>query len=130
MRVEAIDRSGRAAPFVAVTGRRGADAHHRGEHAIELEAAARAGQELLDLVEHRVLVADKRQMILAGQLDELRVRNQSGDIAPFFDLQAAIVGAVEDERRHADRRQHRQTSISAFICVRRSAAPGLAPMRR
>src|SRR6185295_7716814 len=72
--VETIDPAGgiRAASRV----RRGEDAraHHRREHAIELEATARADQELLDLVEHRVLIADKRQMVVTRQLHQLRVR--------------------------------------------------------
>jgi hypothetical protein len=41
-------------------------------------------------------------MVLARELDETRVRNQSGDISPFLDQQTAIVGAVEDERRNPD----------------------------
>ena len=92
--------------------------------------ALEAGQKPLDLVEHRVLIADERQVIVARQLDEPRVRNALGHIAALFDAQAAIAGAVEDQRRHADRRQHVRTSISAFMRVSASAAPGLAPMRR
>ena len=91
---------------------------------------ARAGQEALDLVEHRVLVADERQVVVARQLDERRARDQAGDVAPFLHEQRPIAGAVEHQRRHADRRQHVRTSISAFIRVSAIAAAGLAPMRR
>ena len=62
-------------------------------------------QERLDHVEHRVLIADERQVIVARQLDERGAGNVLGDVAPFLDRQALVVGAVQHQRRHADRRQ-------------------------
>ena len=44
-------------------------------------------------------------MIVARQLDEPRAGNPAGDVAAFFDLQAAVVRAMQDQRRHANRRQ-------------------------
>ena len=74
---------------------RGSDAidarvQDRGEHAIERRPrrdGGRAGHEPLDLVDDGVLIADKRQVILARQLDEPRAGNAAGDVAAFLDLQ-------------------------------------------
>ena len=61
----------------------------RREHAIERRPRARAGgagHEPLDLVDERILIADKRQVVLAGQLDEERAGDPAGDVAAFLDL--------------------------------------------
>ena len=68
-------------------------------------AAADAGEELLDLVEQRVLVADPRQVVVAGQLDEAARRGSARRGSGRPRRNGAVAGAVEDERRHADRRQ-------------------------
>jgi hypothetical protein len=54
---------------------RGADdvrEQHGGEHPVGLGRVPFAGQELLDLVHHRVAVADPRPVVVSGQLDEAR----------------------------------------------------------
>ena len=63
-------------------------------------------QEALDLVEQRVLVADERQVIVARQLDERRAWDQARDVAPFLHEQRPVAGAVEHQRRHANRREN------------------------
>ena len=63
--------------------------HDRGEHAIERRQHRRLDDEALDLVEHRILIADERQMIVARQLDEPRAGNPARDVAAFFDRSAA-----------------------------------------
>ena len=85
-------------------------------------------QERRDLVEHRVLIADKRQMIVARQLDELRARNQARHVAAFLDQQAAIAGAVQHQRRHADERQHVADVDLGVHLRQRDRRAGLAPM--
>ena len=84
-----------------------------------------------DLVDDRVLIADKRQVIVAGQLDELRARNQARprSVPPRRAGSGRRCGAAPASARALDGRTSR-TSISAFICVSVSAAPGLAPCRR
>ena len=59
----------------AAPNRRGDDGR---QHAVGIDGLVPVAEEALDRVEHRVLVADKRQVILAGQLDE-RARRESGD---------------------------------------------------
>ena len=78
----------------------------RRQYAIGVPDRAHAGEELLDLVEHRILVADPRQMIRAGELDELRTGNATGDPATFLDPRLEIIRTVEDKGRHVDGRQH------------------------
>ena len=92
----------RAAGRARGQGRR----HDRRQHAVGVDRIVAVAEEVLDGVEHRVLVADERQVIVAGQLDQRRARDPAGDVAAFVDRQQPIVGAVQDQRRHADRRQH------------------------
>jgi hypothetical protein len=49
-----------------------------GEAPVEVGGPARPGEELLDLVEHRVGIAEVRERVFAGQLDVLRVRDPAG----------------------------------------------------
>ena len=71
-------RGGRApkasrAGVTAARRRFEAHAEHRGQHAIEPRASCGSrSRNALDRVEHRVLVADERQVVVAGQLDEPR----------------------------------------------------------
>ena len=51
--------------------------------------ARRRARNRIDGVENRVLIADKRQMIVARQLDELGARNARREVAALFDAQAA-----------------------------------------
>src|SRR5580765_445978 len=78
----------------------------RRQYAIGVPDRAHAGEELLALLEHRILVTDPREMIRAGELDELRTGNATGDPATFLDLRLEIISAVEDKGRHVDGRQH------------------------
>src|SRR5439155_22834742 len=48
---------------------------HGSEHAIDVGNGPHAGQELLDLIENGILVADPGQMIGAGELDQPRAGN-------------------------------------------------------
>ena len=97
---------------------------HGREHAVRLGAVPDAGHELLDLVEHRVLVADPRQVVVARQLDVLRAVDALGEIAGAFDRHGAIAGAVQDERRDAHQRGARGGRRSG-----RSCASGPRPRR-
>ena len=81
------------------------DAEDRRQHLSRFGARPSLGQESLDLVEKRILVADERQMIVAGQLHEARAGDQARDVAALLDAQAAIAGTMHDQRRHLDRRQ-------------------------
>ena len=44
-----------------------------------------ASEKFLDFVQHRILVAHKGQMILTGELDELRTRNPGGHVSGTVD---------------------------------------------
>jgi len=79
---------------------------HRREHTIGVEVVIAPVEERLDLVEHRVLIADERQVVVARQFDEVCARDAARDEAPFLDLQTLIVGAMQHECRHAHGRQH------------------------
>ena len=105
-------------------------AQQRGEDAVGVDARARAGQEALDLVEQRVLVADEGQVVVARQLDELRAGDQARDVAAFLDQQAPVARAMEDQRRHANRRQDVRDVDFRVHPRQRDGGAGLAPMRR
>ena len=51
----------------------------RREHAVGLRPAARAGQELLDLVDNRIGITGPQRVRVSRQLDELRSRYPLGD---------------------------------------------------
>src|SRR5438067_8763465 len=76
------------------------------EHSIRLQCRADASEKLLDLVENVLLIAGPGQVIDAGELDELRTGNALRDIAALPNICVQVAGAVEDERRDADRRQN------------------------
>ena len=82
------------------------DAHNGGEHAVMVAAKARAGDKPLDLVNDLVLIADEREMVDTVELNKSGIGNLIGDKAALFGLEAHIARAVNDERRHPDRRQH------------------------
>ncbi len=79
MNVEGVPPSAGARPG-AQLGR-----HHRCEDAIGVDRVAAAVEEPLDGGEHRLLIADERQMILAGQLDQGRAWDVGRDVPPFVD---------------------------------------------
>src|SRR2546423_484745 len=74
-----------------------------GEHPIGLGGRPDAGEELFDLVDHLALVANKRKVVRPGKLEEPGIRDSSRDVATLFDVRVEVTGAVEDERRHANR---------------------------
>jgi hypothetical protein len=78
---------------------------HGGEHPVGLGAVPHAREELLDLVEDRVGVLPPGHVVLARQLDVPRPRDPPGHVAAALDLEGAVADAVQDEGRHADRRQ-------------------------
>ena len=69
-------------------------------------ACASAGEELLDLAERPVDVLVPQDVVVAGQLDEPRVRQVLGEPAPVADVDEAVAAAMEDERRDVDARHH------------------------
>ena len=79
---------------------------HGGKDAVWLWAVPDACQELLDLVDDGVAVLAPGQMIAPGKLHELGARNLLGHEAAGGGGEEPIAGAVQDERRYADRRQH------------------------
>ena len=52
--------------------------HHGREYAIRFWSVARTGHELLDLIHHRVLLADPGKMIIAQVFDILGAENALG----------------------------------------------------
>ena len=81
--------------------------HDRRQDPVRIADAARAGDELLDLVEQRVRVADEVDVVVAGQLDVARARYVLGQVAGVGDVDQAVAAAVHDQRRDPDRRKHR-----------------------
>ena len=80
--------------------------HHRREDAVGVVGAARAGDELLDLVKQRVGVAREVDVVVAGQLQVARARDVGGQVTAVADVDEAIAAAMDDQRRDLDRRQH------------------------
>ena len=78
----------------------------RSEHAVDVGGRAHAGEEFLHFVEHCVLVPYPRQMIDAGELDQARTGDVPRQEASFLDVGVQIAHALQDQRRHANRRQH------------------------
>src|SRR5262245_54133744 len=75
-----------------VTGQRGASGRvddvaeeNRREYAVRARCDARAGEEFLDLTQHRVGATDERQMIRSVQLDQLGLRNVLREVTPVAD---------------------------------------------
>ncbi len=73
-----------------------------GEHTLGVEAAARAGDELLDLVEHRRGVTGPVQGIGARHFDIACVRDVLGQVAAMPDADEPGVFAMHDQRRRGD----------------------------
>jgi hypothetical protein len=78
----------------------------RGQHPVRLRAVPHPGEELLHLVEYRVLVADVRKIVATGQLDIGCAGDGFGEVTPMFRSAIRIVPALNDQRRRLDRRQH------------------------
>src|SRR5262249_26067496 len=77
----------------------------RREHAIGF-GRTNAGEELLDLVDDRGAVAYRRDVVLPGQLDELRAGDVLGHVAGVPDPRDAVADTMDDERRDANGGKH------------------------
>ena len=75
------------------------------EHAISIGNGTHARQERFDLVNDRVWIAEKRDVIVAWQFHEGRFRNSSCDLTALSDIDYPVTRAVNHERRHLDVRQ-------------------------
>jgi predicted nucleic acid-binding protein len=62
-------------------------------------------QEIFDLGDNPVAIAEIVQMIVARQLDVLSIRQARGKIAAILDADAPIAAAMQQQRRHAHTRQ-------------------------
>ena len=79
--------------------------HHRQQRPRELAAGAASGEELLDLFDDRVAVADEGKRVGAVELDVAGAGDVLGEVARVADVPSEVLGAVHDERRNADPRQ-------------------------
>ncbi len=70
-------------------------------------AALRPGEELLDLLDHRIGVSDVREVVLPRELDELRTGDVVGEVVAVPGTDVAAVDAMEDQRGHLDQRKDR-----------------------
>src|SRR4051794_723553 len=76
----------------------------RGENPVALGGLAAARQELLDLAQHALAVAEPGRVVVARELGQLRVRQVLGEPAAVPDVDEAIVGPMNDQRGHVDAR--------------------------
>src|ERR1700686_11157 len=74
-----------------------------GEDAIGLGSWPNAREECLDLVDPLGLVSAPGEVIRSGKLEELCIWDTSRDVSPLFDVRVAVAGAVQDQRRDANR---------------------------
>src|SRR6478672_625522 len=76
----------------------------RGEHTVDILHMSLSGQELLDLVKHRVLVRAPGFVISSWQLKEAKRWDPIGDVAPCFDDLDLVVGPMQHQGRDLDGR--------------------------
>ena len=74
------------------------------KHSIDGHDGPRAGQELLDLVEQTLGIADGR-VIIARQLNISGVRELPGKMPTHLDTTGAIAHPMQQQARRPDRRQ-------------------------
>src|SRR6266545_7499610 len=106
--------------------------HDRRKHAVDRTRRPDSGEKLLHLIQKRILIADPGQMIVSRKLDKFGAGDPGRDVAPFLDVDVEIAGAMEDERRNADRRQDAadiDLRIHAQQRHRRTRARGPSPVR-
>ena len=103
---------------------------HGEEHPVGLRRRPGAGEELLDLVEERVLVADERQVVLARELDVAGAGDVRGQVPAALDRQRPVARPVQASAGTRMLGSTRRVSTAEFIRDRATAAPGLALMRR
>ncbi len=80
------------------------DEEHGCQYTVGLQIRARAGEELLDLLDDRVLIADPGEVVLPGQLNVLRAGNALRGVAAALDTADAVARAVHDEGGNPDGR--------------------------
>src|SRR5439155_11579108 len=66
----------------------------------------RLSQEALDCVRHLVTFLEERPKCTARELEVARARNPLDDVAADLAEDELLARPVQDEHRHADRRQH------------------------
>src|SRR5215207_5435521 len=66
-----------------------------------------AGDELLDLVEHRVGISDPVKVIGTGEFDVPRLWDVGGKVLAMCRSEHGVVAAVQNQRRHSDQRENR-----------------------
>src|ERR1700682_2414080 len=75
---------------------------HRGENPVRFRARAGAREELLELIDDRVAVADTVEVVCAGELDEPGARDVPGQVTSLFDIGNPIVDPVHDQGWNPD----------------------------
>src|SRR5712691_3317392 len=76
-----------------------------GQDAVGSRSWPNAREELLELVQDRVLIAEERQVVLAGELNETSSGDPIRHVLASSDISHGIVAAVQDERWDADGRE-------------------------
>ena len=76
------------------------------EHLLGLRRLAKSRQEIPHLGDDLVGDVEPGHVVLARQLDEAGSLDLLGEPASLFVGDDRILGRVEDERRHVDRRRH------------------------
>src|SRR5262249_23645359 len=92
-------------PYGVGAGLRDLGGQDRGQHGVRRRRAADAGQELLDLTQHEVGVAEVRPVIDRVELEEAGFRDVLGEVAAGLYRRDAITGRMDYQRWHPDRRQ-------------------------
>ena len=83
---------------------------HGLQHAIDLMLRSRACQELFDLVERVLVVADPAEVKGAREHRQAGAANVLGEIAPVLERADRVIAAVDNQRRCRDRAK-RLTSV-------------------
>jgi hypothetical protein len=73
----AVERLRRRGGLARARAADGLDAQQRHEHASGIGPGPSGGEETADVIQQRILIADKRQIIVAGKLDDRGVGNQA-----------------------------------------------------
>ena len=86
--------------------------------------AACAGEERLDLVEHAVGIAGEPHVVVAIELDQLRVRDPLGEICDMVTRHIAVAAPAQHQRRRLDAPEQR-----AHVGTRRTARTSASSSR-
>src|SRR5262249_34125870 len=96
----------------------------RSEHAIRRARLAPSRQKLFDVIENDISAFGPIGVVDAGKLYELCIGDMLRHVARVADLADSVRGPVQDQRRGADPGNTLRTSISRFIFIIATAAPG------